>query len=100
MNTEQGVKADERTVTVLRGNTWAYNFIVLGLLIDILYRGSVFREAAWDLFALVFASGAISMAYATRHKVMVLKRYSITVIALGAFVAAIVAFVLAATRAM
>ncbi len=68
MNTHQGVKADERTAAVAyKANTWGYNFITFALLIDIAYRGVFLDEAAWDLFALLFVSGAISTVYMARH---------------------------------
>ena len=65
MNTNQGMKADERTAAVMcASNTWGLNVILYGLLIDIMYRSAVFHEAAWDLFALIGVSGVIRGAYA------------------------------------
>ena len=103
MNTEQRVKADERTVAVLyAGNTWGLNVMVFGLLIDIMYRNVVFHEAAWDLFALMGISGAISTFYLARHKVLgQLFSWKVAIaMAVGALVAAVIAFVTAMTRAM
>ena len=71
MSIHQSVKADERTVAVVHAsNTWGLNFITFALLMDIMYRGVVFHEAAWDLFALLGVSGAISAVYLARHKVL------------------------------
>lgn len=71
MNAPQSVRADERTFAVAhKANTWGLNFISFALLIDVVYRGVVLDEAAWDLLALVFASGFISTAYMARHKVL------------------------------
>ena len=71
MNTQQSVKADERTAAVAyAANAWGFNFITFALLIDIAYRGLFLDEAAWDLFALLGVSGAISMVYLARHKVL------------------------------
>jgi len=52
MSTDQDVRIDERTMAVARAaNTWGFNFISFALLIDIMYRAAVRKEAAWDLFA-------------------------------------------------
>ena len=83
MNTIQGVKANERMAAVMRaGNTWSLNVVLYGLLIDIMYRALVWHEAAWDLFALLFASGFISLAHAARHKVQILNRNNVMVMSL------------------
>ena len=103
MNTHQSVKADERTVAVAHAaNTWALNFISFALLIDILYRAAVQKEAAWDLFALLGVSGAISTVYMARHKVLgQMSGWKIAIImALGALVAAVVSAILTMTKAM
>ena len=95
MDTKQSLDTEARGI-ILRGNTWAYNFLVFALLIDIMYRALVWHEAAWDLFALLFASGFISLVYAARHKVLILNRNNVMVMSLlallGAVVAAVVAF--------
>jgi hypothetical protein len=71
MNADQPVRADERSAAVAyRANTWGLNFITFALLIDIMYRGWFLGEAAWDLFALVIVSGAITMLYMARHQVL------------------------------
>ena len=71
MNTQQGVQADERTMAVAyQANTWGFNFIAFGLLIDVMYRGAFLDEAAWDLMALVIGGGAISTVHLARHKVL------------------------------
>jgi hypothetical protein len=104
METQQSLTADERRAIVLRGNTWGYNFLVFTLFVDIMYRAVVFDEAAWDLFAIIFASGIISLVYAMRHNILILNRTSVVLMALMALVAglvgAVVAFILALTNAM
>lgn len=103
MNTQQSVKADERTVAVLyAGNTWGLNVIIFGLLIDIMYRNVVFHEPAWDLFVLMGISGAISTFYLARHKVLgQLFSWKVAIVmAVVALVSAVVAFIAAMTRAM
>jgi hypothetical protein len=83
---------------MMQGNTWAYNFLVFALLIDIMYRAMVWHEVAWDLYALLLASGAFSLVYAIRHKVFILNRNSVIGMALLALVAAAVAAVAALSR--
>ncbi len=100
MNTCPDVNPDARTATILRGNVWAMNFLLFALLIDIMYRSIVFREAAWDLFALIGISGVISIAYAAQHNVLIVTRKSLAVLLLTGVVAAVVAALLAMTRAM
>ena len=71
MSTDQGVKRDERTAAVAYvANTWGFSFITFALLIDIIYRAAFLDEAAWDLFALLGVSGAITTVYMVRHKVL------------------------------
>jgi putative effector of murein hydrolase LrgA (UPF0299 family) len=71
MTTQERVLRDERTVAV--ENTalkWACNFVTFALLIDVMYRGWVRREAAWDLMALICVPGLISTIYQAREKTM------------------------------
>lgn len=71
MNAPIEVKADERTLEVAhQANTWGLNVIAFGLLLDILYRSAFRSEAPWDLFALLFVSGAVSLMYLARHKAL------------------------------
>jgi hypothetical protein len=104
MNTHQDVTIDERTVAIARAaNTWGLNFISFALLIDIMYRAAVRKEAAWDLFALLGASGAISMVYMARQKVLgqVFGWKLAIIVAVGAgVVAAVTAMILSITKAM
>jgi len=101
MNTQQGVKIDERTMAVAHAaNTWALNFITFALLLDVVYRAVIRKEGAFDLLALVFVSGAISMAYMARHKVLgqLYSRNRVITAVVVALATAIVAAVLAATK--
>jgi len=100
MNTQQSVKADERTVAVAHAaNTWALNFISFALLIDIMYRAAVRKEAAWDLFALLGVSGAISTVYMARHKVLG-QLFGWKKVILALILAAVLAFVIAVISAI
>ena len=52
MSTTPTVKRDERTVAVENtGYKWAYILVSFALLIDVMYRGMVRQEAAWDNIA-------------------------------------------------
>lgn len=63
MNTSP-VERDERTDAIENaGYRLAYILMSFGLLVDVMYRGRVHHEAAWDLFALVVLSGAVGKAY-------------------------------------
>lgn len=103
MNTHQGVKADERTAAVAyKANTWGLNFLTFALLMDVVYRGMFLDEAAWDLLALVFVSGAISMVYMARHKVLgqVFSWKMMIIATVVALVVAVVSAILAMTKVM
>jgi hypothetical protein len=104
MNTQQSLTSDERSAIMMRGNMWAYNFLAFALLFDIMYRAMVWHEVAWDLYALMLASGTFSLVYAIRHKALILNRHNVMQMSLlallAAVVAAVVAFAYAMTKAM
>ncbi|MDX9974992.1 MAG: hypothetical protein RBU21_18540 [FCB group bacterium] len=67
----QVVVRDERTVAVeSAGLGMAYNVLSFALLIDVIYRGLVLNEAAWDLLALGGLSGFIVILYQARQKAL------------------------------
>jgi len=71
MSTTRSAERDERTVAVENASyKWACTFLTFALLIDVIYRGLVRDEAAWDLFALVIVGGAVSAVYQARHKTL------------------------------
>ena len=71
MSTHQSVARDERTTAVENASyKWAYTFVSFALLIDVMYRGAVRNEAAWDLMALVVVGGAICAMYQVRQKTL------------------------------
>ena len=64
------VERDERTVAVENASyRWAYIFLSFALLIDVVYRGIVLQEAAWDLMALVIVGGAVCTIHQLRQKI-------------------------------
>ena len=71
MTNQPVVLRDERTVAVENTSfKWACNFITFALLIDVMYRGLVRSEAAWDLMALACVPGIISTIYQAHQKTM------------------------------
>jgi hypothetical protein len=104
MNIQQSLTSDERSLIMMRASMWGYNFLMFALLIDIMYRAMVWHEGAWDLYALLLASGGFSLVYAIRHKVLILNRKNVMVMSLlallTAVVAAVIAFAYSMTNAM
>lgn len=47
-----------------------YNFITFTLLLDIIYRGLVFHEAAWDLLGIIIISGFAMTIYQYKQKIL------------------------------
>jgi hypothetical protein len=72
---------------------WAYAVLTYALLVDVMYRGLVLHEAAWDLLALVVVGGGICTAYQGRQKT--LAHGWVMKAVLGAVIAAVIAFVAA-----
>ena len=71
MSTQQSVGRDERTTTVENASyKWGYILLTYALFIDVMYRGAVRNEAAWDLLALVVVSSGISTVYQARQKTL------------------------------
>jgi hypothetical protein len=69
MSTDQNVKIDERTEAIAsQASAWAYFFISVALLIDLMYRNLVFHETAWDLVGMLVGSGTFTWVYMVRHK--------------------------------
>jgi hypothetical protein len=70
MSTDQSIKRDERTVAVENVSyKWAFAFLLFALLIDVMCRGLLRREAAWDLMALVIVSSGLSTIYQARQRI-------------------------------
>ncbi len=65
------MRIDERTEAVEYASyKWAYIFITFALFIDVIYRGAMRNEAAWDLMALAVAAAAVSTIYQARQKTL------------------------------
>jgi hypothetical protein len=88
---------DERTVAVEDASyRLAYAFVAFALLLDVMYRSFVFREAPWELLAIVIVGGAISAWYQGWHKVLTYR--SALLATFAAVMAGIVAAVIAGLR--
>ena len=101
MSTNQNVARDERTVAIENaGYRWTCILLTFALLVDVMYRGMVRNEAAWDLMALVIVGGAVSTIYQARQKALARGwvREAVLIACLGAVIGAIVAMIMMLTR--
>jgi hypothetical protein len=72
MNTDQPVRADERTAAVENASLkWAWNVLVWPLLFDAMYRQHSLNEEVGDLVALICISSGVAIAYQYRYKAVV-----------------------------
>jgi hypothetical protein len=95
MGTQQSLERDERTVAVENASyRWGYLMLTFSLLIDVMYRGGVRHEAAWDLLAFIVIGGGVCAFYQSRRRILA-HRW-----AMKALLAACVAGVIAAIFAM
>jgi hypothetical protein len=103
MSPDQSVQRDERTVAVENASyKWACIFVIFALLIDVVYRGTIRNEAAWDLLALAIAPGIICMIYQARHQIWGRRwvRDAALIVCLGGVIGFVVAVILTMIRAM
>jgi hypothetical protein len=77
------------------GYRWAFNFLASALLVDVAWRSFFRAEAAWDLLALVVATGAFAGGYQACQGTLSRSRIGLALLAacLAAFVAALIALV-------
>jgi Co/Zn/Cd efflux system component len=61
--------SDERSEAIA-GKSNAFGFRVMSFLVlaDVMYRGFVLKEAAWDLMAIVVSSGLMATIYQVRYR--------------------------------
>ncbi|HZW50187.1 MAG TPA: hypothetical protein VFF80_08700 [Bacillota bacterium] len=90
------VEKDERT-TYVENQSYRYGYIALsfGILIDILYRSIQFNEAPWDLFAVIFLGGLITIGHQYRNRILTenwIKAVGLTIV-ISAIVSLVVLFV-------
>lgn len=97
MSTHQVVARDERTLAIENASCgWAYVLLTYALLLDVMYRGLVRQEAAWDLMAMVIGGGIFCSLYQARQKALPRGWFIKTVLVscVAAVIAAIVAMIL------
>jgi hypothetical protein len=103
MNTNQSVIRDERTVAVENASyRWAFTFITFALLIDVVYRGAIRNEAAWDLLALACVPAIVCTMYQARQKILGhgwLRKMTL-IACIAGVIAFIIAMILAITKVM
>jgi len=96
MSSLQAVERDERTVAVENASyRWAYLAVTYALLVDVMWRSLVHKEATWDLLGLVIAGGAVCTLYQASQKT--LAHGWVMKVVLAACIAGVLAAVLAAT---
>ena len=67
----QGILKDERTTIVENASyRWAYLLLSFGVLLSVAFRGFVWKEASWDLLALVIVSGFVGTFYQGAHQIL------------------------------
>jgi hypothetical protein len=60
MTRQTPLEGDERAVAIAgAAYRLAYSVLIMALLIDVVVRGYVLKEDAWDLLALLIASGGV-----------------------------------------
>ena len=88
------VEKDERTTFIENiSYKFGYMFLTYAILLDVVYRGIRFNEAAWDLLALVIVGSFIATIY--QYKKQILKKDSIKTAALIMVATFIIAFIVA-----
>ncbi len=65
MNSHHEMSLTDRTTSNLNtANSWGFAVVLFALLADIIGRSILYGEAVWDLFAIIFLGGGVSIAYA------------------------------------
>ncbi len=60
---------DERAITVEKSSfSLGYKVITFAILVDVLYRSIVLKEASWDLLGIVILGGLVAALYQTQYK--------------------------------
>ena len=61
---------DERAVLVEKSSyALAFTLITYAILLDVIYRAIVLKQATWDLLGIVILGGLAATLYQTRHKI-------------------------------
>ena len=61
---------DERAVSVEKSSyALAFTLITYAILLDVIYRAIVLKQATWDLLGIVILGGLAATLYQTRYKI-------------------------------
>jgi len=87
----QPVLKDERTLAVENSSyRWAYFVLTFGVLVVVAYRSFWWREAHWDLLALVILSGFVASMYQGAYRILS-RRWVLIAIATASVAASVAA---------
>jgi hypothetical protein len=92
---------DERTRTVEDASyRIGFNILCFGVMLDIIFRSIFFKEAPWDLFALVIVGSWASTIYQGTHKTLPphFLRSMLILVGLTALLSAVMVFVIVGLR--
>ncbi|MDF2543388.1 MAG: hypothetical protein K0S47_3106 [Herbinix sp.] len=71
---------------------FGYNLVTFALLFDVIYRGFIYDEAAWDLLGIIILSGFVMMLY--QYKQKILDKSWLKTVVVSSFMAFIVAILI------
>jgi hypothetical protein len=85
---------DERAIFIENVSfKFGYNLITFVLLFDVVCRGLIFNDAAWDLLGIIIISGLVMTLY--QYKQKILDKNWIKTVAISSLIAFIVALLIA-----
>lgn len=62
---------DERAIFIENVSyKFGYNLITFALFFDVIYRGLILNEAAWDLLGIIIISGLVMTLYQYKQKIL------------------------------
>lgn len=84
---------DERAIFIENVSyKFGYNLITFALLLDVIYRGLILNEAAWDLLGIIIISGLVMTLY--QYKQKILDKNWIKTVVISSLIAFIVALLI------
>ena len=84
---------DERAIFIENVSyKFGYNLITFALLLDVIYRGLILNEAAWDLLGIIIISGLVMILY--QYKQKILDKNWIKTVVISSLIAFIVALLI------
>ncbi len=65
------IEKDERTTFIENiSYKYGYNLIAFALLLDVMYRSFILKEASWDLLGIILVSGFVMAIYQYHQKIL------------------------------